>query len=903
MGDEHLTTISATELDEFIKSGVENLILIPSESAGIPEHMRDVPFYDNYPPLDVSKDQIEDFSESNEEFSLIDDDSFSIDDIDFVEASPPDSGLVSSEVMEIVIPKVGGIDDDILLTIKDDILREKLLNVNLLIAKIEALNAPPTPSSDCKTKSSSTSLNSLLEETNTFDNSLPEFETFCFDVEEISSGSTTTPPDISLSKYEVFHDDHVKEISSGSPTTHSDSSLYASFIFDLSINLLPPADRNDIYEFSDELIPFISPPEYDCFLFKFGMKVPDAMINDAIKKKAGYMYYMAKKVKSKKAKIIDEPEEQHVSPIKSERGKGFMCYGDQVANVPNKLKKDVVSRKTRSLTTAEETVVDMYNEWGQKLKGPAVKDPVVQSLLDLRKGLKASRLESLRQKKQPVAGEGSSLAHNKYYSSIDTDSDATLYSSSLDKSKENANETDDADESDMDLPDDNLHEDDDAANFIQTLLDETPANELTDFMSHPVYIDAQTTSVVHNPEGNPELTSYISGASQVPLGTHVDVLATKTLMQKMFLDENAHHISSLPAKKIPYPTKTPQPSSLQAKANKLMQKAKKNMRKINFKKAVTHRFREYYHKLEAITNFNLYEAFEKDVQAKSLTEIKKLLPTYIPNAKLWLAKRRTTWFDLFLKSNIDQDDNHILGPSAVSIAKKFKELIQKDKLTIAYLEGTGLERLKVQYNNDVELEYHVIQLKAAVLSEAQWNKERYATSIIKYYVARYYKEGIEDRIPKRWSKDVHHYHFGALNDKLHHLPLEFVKDFNNALLMFIRRNLMKNMVEDIQLGVESYKRTLNLTKPTMCFEGIDQSIPFTMTTTHKGHMLSKNKLGSGNKRSKGRDWIDDDVKSSKEMLKKIDEILRHREQLRRLEEYVGGRPKTVNLHTFVRPLS
>nr|GEV77003.1 hypothetical protein [Tanacetum cinerariifolium] len=114
--------------------------------------------------------------------------------------------------MEIVIPKVGGIDDDILLTFKDDILREKLLNVNLLISKIKALNANPTPSSDCKTKSSSTSLNSLLEETNTFDYSLPEFETFCFDVEEISSGSTTTHPDMSFPEYEAFYDDHVKEI-------------------------------------------------------------------------------------------------------------------------------------------------------------------------------------------------------------------------------------------------------------------------------------------------------------------------------------------------------------------------------------------------------------------------------------------------------------------------------------------------------------------------------------------------------------------------------------------------------------------------------------------------------------------------------------------------------------------
>nr|GEU73452.1 putative ribonuclease H-like domain-containing protein [Tanacetum cinerariifolium] len=106
------------------------------------------------------------------------------------------------------------------------------------------------------------------EPTNTFDNSLPEFETFCFDVEEISSGSTTTHLDISLLEYEAFHDDHVKEISTGSPTTHFDSSLYASIIFDLSINPFPIADRSDSYEFTDELIPFISAPEYDSFLFK-----------------------------------------------------------------------------------------------------------------------------------------------------------------------------------------------------------------------------------------------------------------------------------------------------------------------------------------------------------------------------------------------------------------------------------------------------------------------------------------------------------------------------------------------------------------------------------------------------------------------------------------------------------
>nr|GEX23682.1 hypothetical protein [Tanacetum cinerariifolium] len=110
MGDEHLDTIPATESNEFIKTSVENLISIPSESKGIPDHRCDVPSHDNSLPLDVSKDQFEDFSESNDEFSSTDDDSFSYDKIDYVEASPPDSKLVKSEVMEIVISEVGGIE-------------------------------------------------------------------------------------------------------------------------------------------------------------------------------------------------------------------------------------------------------------------------------------------------------------------------------------------------------------------------------------------------------------------------------------------------------------------------------------------------------------------------------------------------------------------------------------------------------------------------------------------------------------------------------------------------------------------------------------------------------------------------------------------------------------------------
>ncbi|GJZ25107.1 hypothetical protein Tco_0562566 [Tanacetum coccineum] len=226
MGNEHLDTTPITESDEVIKSIVENLVPIPSESEGIPDSVCDVPLCNNPTPIEAFKEHSETVIDFNDDSTLSDDDSPYSEDIDYVDASPPDAEIISLEVVEIVIPEVGGDDDDILLTIKDDILLKKLLNVNLLIANIEALKDNPTPSSGFVTKSSSTSPNFFLEETNTFDNSLTESETFCFDLEENSSGSTTTLSDYSLPDYEAFYsnDDHIKEKSSGSTTTHANFS-------------------------------------------------------------------------------------------------------------------------------------------------------------------------------------------------------------------------------------------------------------------------------------------------------------------------------------------------------------------------------------------------------------------------------------------------------------------------------------------------------------------------------------------------------------------------------------------------------------------------------------------------------------------------------------------------------
>ncbi|GJS90188.1 hypothetical protein Tco_0772824 [Tanacetum coccineum] len=267
-----------------------------------------------------------------------------------------------------------------------------------------------------------------------------------------------------------------------------------------------------------------------------------------------------KKVESEKAKAVEEPEEQNVSPVRSGRGKEETVAAELAKSVS--IKEPRTQRRRRSQFTID----------GQIDK-------------DVADTIKASKLKSLKQTKQQVAGEGSSAAHTKYYANSEIDSDAILHSLCSDTSKESANETDDVDESDMDLTTDNPVGDDDAAGY-GTLLVETPVNKLTNLMSRPVYTDTHTTSVLHNPEGNPEVRSFQSGASEVPFGTPIDVQATNLVLQEMFLGKADHHISSPPANTTYLLIKTPQPISLQAKAKKLMQKAKKNMRKINFKKAI-----------------------------------------------------------------------------------------------------------------------------------------------------------------------------------------------------------------------------------------------------------------------------------------------------------------------------
>ncbi|GJY47436.1 hypothetical protein Tco_0436499 [Tanacetum coccineum] len=103
MGDEHLSSIPEMESDEVIKSSVENLIPIPRESGGVSDDTCDVPSCDNSPPLDVLKDHFEIFSDSNDDCTSSDNDSFK--NIDYVKASLPEDSLIMGNEELSTIPE------------------------------------------------------------------------------------------------------------------------------------------------------------------------------------------------------------------------------------------------------------------------------------------------------------------------------------------------------------------------------------------------------------------------------------------------------------------------------------------------------------------------------------------------------------------------------------------------------------------------------------------------------------------------------------------------------------------------------------------------------------------------------------------------------------------------------
>ncbi|GJZ28751.1 hypothetical protein Tco_0573398 [Tanacetum coccineum] len=135
-------------------------------------------------------------------------------------------------------------------------------------------------------------------------------------------------------------------------------------------------------------------------------------------------------------------------------------------------------------------------------------------------------------------------------------------------------------------------------------------------------------------------------------------------------------------------------------------------------------------------------------------------------------------------------------------------------------------------NNDPEY------LKGGSLSR------QYSTSITKTKAVTYEIKWIEEMVPNLWIpiKIIKRYDYGHLDeievrreDQHRYTFKEDERyDLNVALCMFTRRIVIQRRVEDLQLGIKSYQKKLNLTKPNIFRQDLKKRTAYTAYSNPQG---------------------------------------------------------------------
>ncbi|GKC42410.1 hypothetical protein Tco_1060132 [Tanacetum coccineum] len=102
--------------------------------------------------------------------------------------------------------------------------------------------------------------------------------------------------------------------------------------------------------------------------------------------------------------------------------------------------------------------------------------------------------------------------------------------------------------------------------------------------------------------------------------------------------------------------------------------------------------------------------------------------------------------------------------------------------------------------------------------------------------------------------------------KLTNLTIDEWYDLNVALRMFTRWIVIQRRVEDLQLGVKSYQKKLNLTKPDTFRSNLRNKTIYTGYSDPKGviykDQMNRNRLMRADKLHKFSDGTLDDVRSA-----------------------------------------
>ncbi|GJS90227.1 hypothetical protein Tco_0772863 [Tanacetum coccineum] len=212
-----------------------------------------------------------------------------------------------------------------------------------------------------------------------------------------------------------------------------------------------------------------------------------------------------------------------------------------------------------------------------------------------------------------------------------------------------------------------------------------------------------------------------------------------------------------------------------------------------------------------------------------------------------------------------------LMATPIDFSKYVLNGLKIENLTQDILLGPAFNMLKGTCSSSIELEYNFQECFNAVTYTSSIMKTkaaRYEIKGIEYMASKFSKHNVysikailgvksvsvkklhgyghlEEIVVKRSNQQLYKFKEGdfvdlhlndikdvillAIQHKLFHLDGSVIVDFIVALCMFTRSLILKRRVEDLQLGVESYQKKLNITKPQKTFLEIEFKEPYTLS--------------------------------------------------------------------------
>nr|GEU88732.1 hypothetical protein [Tanacetum cinerariifolium] len=262
------------------------------------------------------------------------------------------------------------------------------------------------------------------------------------------------------------------------------------------------------------------------------------------------------------------------------------------------------------------------------------------------------------------------------------------------------------------------------------------------------------------------------------------------------------------------------------------------------------------------------------------------------------------------------------------------------KMKVAYYHDFGLELLKFYIDRHIaDSSRKIVITHMRILSVARIKSfSRYEYDYLKEITLRR-ADYQEYTIAKKDFKSLYPSDFEDLNllllqGHLNHLSGSNKRMLSIAVKLWTRNLVIRQWVEDFQLGIESYQKQLNLTKPGWDAKGFEFKHDYTIiespsavvfpvgnnerkiTRFNEIYMFSdcmlKNiiealdyrvneyKVNRLNPGMNTRFWTNKDVERSKEFIHAIERRLKTRRSFRNLECFVGGRVRDIDYRLLQR---